>query len=76
MSSFTSKCQDQIPCSFPYKLVCVDDKYSKDVVLCRGKNVVYKFIQSIFNEYSCCRSVMEKHFYKNLVMSVEEEEQQ
>ena len=31
--SYTVKYQDHIPCSFAYKLVCVDDKYSKDVVL-------------------------------------------
>ena len=64
-----------MPCSFAYKSVCVDDKYSKDVVLYRGKNAVYKFIQSIFNEYSYCRSIMKKHFNKNLIMSAEEEEQ-
>ena len=73
--SFASKYQDHIPCSFAYKLVCVYDKYSKDLVLCRGKNAVYKFIQNIFNEYSNCRSVMKKHFNKNLIMSAEEEEQ-
>ena len=72
--SFTTKYQDHIPCSFAYKLVCVDDQYSKDVVLYRGKNGVYKFIQSIFNEYSYCRSIMKKHFNKNSIMSAEEEE--
>ena len=73
--TYTSKHQDHIPCIFAYKLVCVDDKYSKDLILYRGKNAVYKFIQSIFNEYSYCRSVMEKHFNKNRIMSAEEEEQ-
>ena len=69
--SYTAKYQDHIPCSFSYKLVCVDDKYSKDVVLYRGKNAVY----NILSEYSYCRSVMKKHFNKKLIMSVEEEEQ-
>ena len=50
--SYTARYQDHIPCSFAYKLVCVDNKYSKDTVLYRGKNAVYKFFQSIFNEYS------------------------
>ena len=27
--SFTKKYQDHIPCSFTYKVVCVDNKYSK-----------------------------------------------
>ena len=73
--SYTAKYQDDIPCSFAYKLVCVDDKYSKDLVLCRGKNAVYIFIRSILKEYSYCRGVMKKHFNKNLIMSVDEEEE-
>ena len=40
--SYKRKYQDQIPCSFVYKVVCVDDKHSKDVVLYRGKNAVFK----------------------------------
>ena len=73
--SYKTKYQDHIPCSFAYNFICVYDKYSKDVVLYRGENAVYKFIQSIFNGYSYCRSIMKKHFNKNLIMSVEEEEQ-
>ena len=33
--SFTKKYQDHVPCSFAYKVVCIDNKYSKDVVLYR-----------------------------------------
>ena len=62
--SYTSKYQDHIPCSFAYKLVCIDDKFSKDVMLYKGKNAVYKFIQSIFREYSYCRRVTKKTFVK------------
>ena len=29
--SYTAKYQGHIPCSFAYKLVCVNDKYSKDI---------------------------------------------
>ena len=39
------------------------------------KNAIYKFIQSIFNEYSYCKNIMKKHFNKNLIMSIEEVEQ-
>ena len=31
--SYTEKYQDHIPCSFAYKLVCVDNKFSKDIVM-------------------------------------------
>ena len=27
--SYTKKYQDHIPCSFPYKIVCVDDRFTK-----------------------------------------------
>ena len=73
--SYTKKYQDHVPCSFAYKVVRIDNKFSKDVVLYRGKNAVFKFIRSIFKEYGYCKSVIKKHFNKNLVMSVEEKEE-
>ena len=44
-ASCTKKYQDHIPCSFAYKVVCIDDKFSKPVVLYRGKNAINKFIE-------------------------------
>ena len=41
--SYARKYQDNIPCSFAYKLVCIDNKYSKKIVLDRGKNFVNVF---------------------------------
>ena len=40
----------------------------------RGKNAAYKLIKAILEEYSYCKRIMKKHFNKNLVMSVDEEE--
>ena len=37
-SSYTEKYQEHIPCSFAYKVVYVDNKFSKKVVLYTGKN--------------------------------------
>ena len=68
------KYQEHVPCSFAYKVVCVNNKFSKKIVLYRGKDAVDKFIKSILNEYNYCRKVVRKHFNKNLIMSVEEEE--
>ena len=48
--SYTEKYQDHIPCRFAYKVVCVDNKFSKKVVLYRGKNAVYRFIEAIRKE--------------------------
>ena len=60
--SYTKKYQDHIPYSFAYKVVCIDNKFSKDVAFYRGKNVVFKFVMCIFKEYGYCRSVMKKYF--------------
>ena len=69
------KKQDHIPCSFAYKLVCVDDKFSKSTAVFRGKNASFKFIEEILKEYQYCEKVMKKRFTKNLIISEEEEEQ-
>ena len=71
--SYTKKYQGHIPCSFAYKDVCVDDKFSKRIVVYRGENAVYEFIKAIVKEYKYCKKVMNKHFNKNLIMSEEEE---
>ena len=44
-------------------------------MLYRGKNAIYRFLISILKEYDYCRSVMEKHFNKNLVMTAGENEE-
>ena len=46
--SYTSKRQDHVPCSFVDKVICIDNKFSKKVILYRGKNAVNKFIL-VFN---------------------------
>ena len=65
---------DHIPCSFAYKLDCVDDKFSKQIFLYRGKNAAYKYIEAIFKECEYCKQVMKKYVNNNLIM-IEEEEQ-
>ena len=58
-----------------FHVLCVDNKFSKDVVLYRGENAVLKFIECILGEYEYCMSVMKKHFNKNLIMTAEENEE-
>ena len=36
-TSYTKKYQEYIPCSFAYKVVCVDNRFSKPVALYREK---------------------------------------
>ena len=67
------KHQDHIPCSFGYKIVCVDDIFTKPIVVYRGEIEVYEFIKVILKEYKYCGKIMNKHFNKNLIMSEKEE---
>ena len=71
---YTKKYKNHVPCSFAYKVVCIDNKFSKDVVLYRGKDTVFEFIVSMFKEYDYCKGVIKKYFNKNLVMTAEENE--
>ena len=68
------KYQDHIPCSFAWKLVSLDDKFTTSIVVFRNENAAYKFIKAILKEYQYCKK-MKKHFNKNLIMSEKEGEQ-
>ena len=57
-----TKYQDHIPCSFAYKIVCIDDKFAKPTIIYRGKNAAYEFIKAILEEYEYCKKIMKKHF--------------
>ena len=57
--SYTEKYQDHIPCSFPYKIVCIDDKFTKPTVIYRGENGTYEFIKAVLEEYEYCQKIME-----------------
>ena len=70
---YSKRYQDDALCSFAYKLVCVDDEFTKPIVVFRGENAAYEFIEAILKEYEYCKKVMKKHFNKNLIMSEEEE---
>ena len=71
----SKKYQDHVFCSFAYKLACVDDRFSKLIVVYRGENADYKFIEASFTEYKYCKKVMKKHFNKNLIITAEEDKQ-
>ena len=65
------KYHDHIPCSFACKVVCIDDKFSKPIVVYRGKNAAYEFIKALLKEYKYCKKIRNEHFNKNLIMSEE-----
>ena len=53
--SYSKKYQKHIPCSFAYKVVCINDRFSKRIVVFRGKNAAYEFITAILEEYKYCK---------------------
>ena len=70
--SCTQKYHDHLPCSYAFKVVCIDNRFRKPIVH-RGENAAYEFIKAILEEYKYCKNIMKKHFNKNLIMSEEEQ---
>ena len=62
--SCTKKYHDHVPCSYGFKVVCIDNRCSKPIVVYRGRNAAYEFIKAILEEYKYCKKVMKKHFNK------------
>ena len=52
--SYTEKYHDHIPCSFAFKIFCIDNRFSKKAVSYRGeggaRNAVYRFTNAIPKE--------------------------
>ena len=67
--SYTNKYQKHISCSYGYKLVCIEDKYSKLFKTYLDKEAVYNFINNMIKESKYCSEVMKKRFNKELVMT-------
>ena len=71
--TYTKKYHEHVPCSYAYKVVCIDDKYSKSIVVYRGVNAAYEFIKSILKKHKYCKKIMKDQFNKNLIMTEKEE---
>ena len=39
------KYHDHVSCSFAYKIVCIDVRFTKTIVVYRGENAAYEFIK-------------------------------
>ena len=53
--SCTKKYHDHVPCSYAFKVVCIDNRFSKPIVVYRSKNAAYEFIKAIIKEYKYCK---------------------
>ena len=67
--TYTKKYHDHIPCSYAYKIVCIDDRFRKSIPVYRGENAAYEFIKAILREYKFYKNIKNKHFKKNLILS-------
>ena len=65
--------QNHVPCGYSYKLVCVDDKFTEDTVVYRGKDWVRHFINQILITCKYCKKIKKHCFNKNLLMTKEDE---
>ena len=70
--SCTKKYHDHLSSSYAFKFVCIDNRFSKPIVVYRGKTAVYEFIKATLKEYKYCKKIMKERLNKNLIMSEEE----
>ena len=60
--SYVNKYQKHVACSYGYKLVCFDDKFSKPFKSYLSNDAAYNFINSMIKESKYCSDVMKKTF--------------
>ena len=72
--SYTNKQQNHVAVSYGYKLVCVDDKFSKPLKSYIGEDAVYNFIDSMIEEIKyCCENIV-VHSHIELIMTKKDNE--
>ena len=71
---YRNKYQKHFAWSYGYKLVCVDDKFSKPFKTYLGKDAASNFINNMIEESKQRNEVTKKHFNKELVMTKEDNE--
>ena len=72
--SYVNKYLINVICSYGYKLVCADDKFSLPFKSYIAEDAAYNFISSITEESKYCIDVMKKHFNKELEMTKQDNE--
>ena len=73
--SHMRKYEEHLACSYCYKLVCVDDKFSKSVKSYLGEDAVHNFIDCMIKESRFCIDIMKKHFIVHNAVSLSRHEQ-
>ena len=55
--TYTNKYQKHVACTYSYKLVCVDDKFSKSFKSYLDKDVIFNFINSKTEKRKYCSDI-------------------
>ena len=66
------KYQDHVPCSFVYKLVCVDDEFTKPKVVFRGENganLLKQFLKTMSILTKICLWVKKKNSFNKVTLA-------
>ena len=56
-------------CSYAYKLIYVDDQYSRQYKTWFGEDAIDKFVNDMIEQSEYCSNVIETEFDKPLIMS-------
>ena len=59
---------------FAYKVVSINDNFSKKVVLYRRENAIFRLIGKLFEEYEYRQQIIKKYFDENLIMFAEDKQ--
>ena len=70
---YTNKYQKHVAYSYEYKLICIDDKFSKPFKSYLGEYAVYNLLAAI-KESKYCGDIIKKHFNKELLITKEDNE--
>ena len=71
---YANKYQKHVACSYGYKLVCVDHKFSKPFKSYPGQDAFCKCINSMIEQSKYCSDVIKKYFNKELVKTKKDDE--
>ena len=47
---------NHVPCSYAFNVVCIDNRFSKSIVVYRGEKAAYEFVKAILKEYKYCKT--------------------
>ena len=69
----TKVLQKQTCCGYAFKIVCVDEQFSKPIKVYRGEKAAFKFLMEMLEVEKYCEDVFNEHFKKSMLPLTDEE---